>query len=99
MGGCCEGYGVDCLDPNPTICGNGISQRIVAWSLATLRGDNTGRAAGEPLRTASACREHHAVVQYTLSPEQEAGALRVAAFLVNYYGNGQPLDQIGRAHV
>lgn len=27
-----------------------------------------------------------------LSPEQEAGALRVAAFLVNYYGNGTALD-------
>ncbi|EIL99108.1 DNA cytosine methyltransferase [Rhodanobacter thiooxydans] len=28
----------------------------------------------------------------SLSPEHEAGALRVAAFLVNYYGNGQALD-------
>lgn len=27
-----------------------------------------------------------------LSPEHEAGALRVAAFLINYYGNGQALD-------
>ena len=27
-----------------------------------------------------------------LTPEQEAGALRVAAFLVNYYGNGTALD-------
>jgi len=27
-----------------------------------------------------------------LSPEAEAGALRVAAFLVNYYGNGTALD-------
>lgn len=27
-----------------------------------------------------------------LSPEQEAGALRVAAFLVNYYGHGTALD-------
>jgi len=27
-----------------------------------------------------------------LSPEKEAGALRVAAFLVNYYGNGTALD-------
>lgn len=27
-----------------------------------------------------------------LSPEAEAGALRVAAFLINYYGNGTALD-------
>lgn len=27
-----------------------------------------------------------------LSPEHEASALRVAAFLINYYGNGQALD-------
>lgn len=28
----------------------------------------------------------------TLAPADEASALRVAAFLINYYGNGQPLD-------
>lgn len=32
------------------------------------------------------------LVTCTLSPDAEAGALRVAAFLINYYGNGQALD-------
>ena len=35
---------------------------------------------------------HFALVEVTLSPEHEAGALRVAAFLINYYGNGRALD-------
>ena len=84
--------GHDARDPLSTVTNSGSQQNIVAASLATLRGTNTGRAADEPLRTASAGGEHHALVQYTLSPEQEAGALRCAALLINYYGNGQPLD-------
>jgi len=32
--------------------------------------------------------EHHALVECTLSPEHEAGALRVAAFLMHYYSEG-----------
>lgn len=79
-------------EPVSTISTKGSQQRLVTASLATLRGDNTGAAATDPLRTISAGGEHHAVVECTLSPEQEAGALRVAAFMVNYYGNGQPLD-------
>ena len=75
-------------DPLSTVTNSGSQQNIVAASLATLRGTNTGRAADEPLRTASAGGEHHALVQYTLSPEQEAGALRCAALLIRYYGEG-----------
>ena len=30
--------------------------------------------------------EHHALLHYKLSPEHEDGALRVAAFLISYYG-------------
>lgn len=87
-GGFYEGAGVDLRQPCPTICANGSYQRLVAASLATLRGDNTGAAASDPLRTVSAGGEHHAVVEYALSPEHEAGALQVAAFLMRYYGTG-----------
>lgn len=79
-------------DPVSAITGTGSQQRIVSANMVTLRGDNIGAAADVPVRTVSAGGEHHAVVECTLSPEQEEGALRVAAFLVNYYGNGQPLD-------
>ena len=37
--------------------------------------------------------QHHALVEYTLSPEAEAGALRCAAFLIRYYGQGGQLGQ------
>ncbi|WP_448673399.1 DNA cytosine methyltransferase [Pseudoxanthomonas mexicana] len=53
--------------------------------------DGDGKAADDPLRTISAGGEHHALLSCELSPEHEAGALRVAAFLINYYGNGQAL--------
>lgn len=79
-------------DPLGVITSSAAQQRIVTAHMATLRGDNVGAAADDPVRTMSAGGEHHAVVECTLSPEQEEGALRVAAFLVNYYGNGQPLD-------
>lgn len=79
-------------EPVSTISTKGSQQRLCTAHLATLRGTNTGAGANVPLRTVSAGGEHHALVECTLSPEHEAGALRVAAFLVNYYGNGQPLD-------
>lgn len=54
------------------------------------------RAATEPVSAITGTGSQQRVVEAhmapSLSPEQEAGALRVAAFLVNYYGNGQPLD-------
>ncbi len=51
----------------------------------TNGGRGTVRA---PLRTIMAGGEHHSVIECTLSPEHEAGALRVAAFLMRYYGTG-----------
>ncbi|GHH52416.1 DNA cytosine methyltransferase [[Pseudomonas] boreopolis] len=90
--------GHDAREPVSTITGSGSQQRLVTASLATLRGDNVGSAATAPVRTLSAGGEHHAVVEYTLSPEHEAGALRVAKFLINYYGNGQALSLLDPVH-
>jgi DNA (cytosine-5)-methyltransferase 1 len=54
------------------------------------------RAANEPVSTITQAGSQQRVVEAhmapSLSPEQEEGALRVAAFLINYYGNGQALD-------
>lgn len=53
------------------------------------------RAATDPLSTITTSAAQQRVVTgelAALSPEHEAGALRVAAFLINYYGNGQALD-------
>lgn len=81
-----------CRQPVSAITASGSQQRLVTAHLATLRNNMTGAAATEPLSVISAGGEHHAVVECELSPEAEAGALRVAAFLINYYGNGTALD-------
>jgi DNA (cytosine-5)-methyltransferase 1 len=53
-----------------------------------LNNNCSARDLREPLRGISAGGEHHALIEYTLSPEAEAGALRCAAFLIRYYGAG-----------
>ena len=73
-------------EPMTTVTNTGSQQRLVTASLATLRRNCTGRAVDEPVPTMTAGAEHHAMVEYKLSPEHEEGALRVAAFLISYYG-------------
>lgn len=87
-----NGTGHACSEPVSTITQAGSQQRLVTAHLATLRHHSTGAAATDPLATIAAQGEHHAVVECQLSPEHAAGAERVAAFLVNYYGNGTALD-------
>ena len=70
------------------ITGTGSQQRLVTAHMATLRRNATGAAATDPLGTVCAQAEHHAVVELQLSPEAEAGALRVAAFLMRYHSTG-----------
>lgn len=78
--------GVD--SPLSTIMTKGANQRLVTAHLATLRNNCGARDLHDPLTTVSAGGEHHALVEYHLSPEAEAGALRCAAFLIRYYGEG-----------
>lgn len=73
-------------DPITTVTNTGSQQQLVTANLATLRKHCIGRGMDEPVPTMTAGAEHHALVQYTLSPEHEEGALRVAAFLISYYG-------------
>lgn len=79
-------------EPISTITQAGSQQRLVTANLVTMRRNANGSDAEAPLGTVTAGTVHHGVVECTLAPEQETAALRVAAFLVNYYGNGQPLD-------
>lgn len=90
--------------PLPTItCANrGELMLATAFLEQACGGYYTG--AGNDLRgpapTICAQGSIQRLVTCTLSPEQEAGALRVAAFLINYYGNGtalglrEPLDTV-----
>jgi DNA (cytosine-5)-methyltransferase 1 len=87
--------------PASTIVGKASQQQLVTANLVTLRRNCTGQPAAAPLPAITAGAEHHALVECTLSPEViEEKALRVAAFLINYYGNGdardpgKPLDTI-----
>ncbi|MNH24835.1 hypothetical protein D3C79_847880 [compost metagenome] len=73
-------------DPMSTVTNTGSQQRLATANLATLRRNCVGRGVDEPVPTMTAGAEHHALIEYKLSPEHEAGALRVAAFLISYYG-------------
>ena len=73
-------------EPLTTVTNTGSQQRLVTANLATLRRNSIGREIDDPVPTMTAGAEHHALVEYTLSPEHEEGALHVAAFLVSYYG-------------
>ena len=75
-------------DPVSTVTSSGSQQQLVTAHLATLRHHSTGRDLREPLATVAAGGEHHALVQYELSRDDEAGALRCAAFLMRYHGSG-----------
>lgn len=87
-GGFYEGAGRSAKEPFSTTTSSGSQQRIVSAHLAHLRGNCDARDLNEPLHTISASGQHHAVVEYHLSPEHEAGALRCAAFLIQYYSEG-----------
>jgi len=73
-------------EPMTTVTNTGSQQQLVTANLATLRRNCVGRVMDEPVPTMTAGAEHHALVEYKLSPEHEEGALRVAAFLISYYG-------------
>ncbi|UYK82275.1 DNA cytosine methyltransferase [Xanthomonas sacchari] len=91
-GGFYEGGGRDAREPMSTITASGSQQQLATAHLITMRRHAHGQTAGAPLGTVCAGAVHHGVVECTLSPEQEAGALQVAAFLVKYYGSGIAVD-------
>ena len=92
-GGFNEGGGRDARHPVSTITASGSQQQLVTAHLMTNTSAHRGAAAGEPVPTITSAG-NQAVVECTLSPEQEAGALRVAAFLVKYYGTGSNVPSL-----
>jgi len=80
--------GNDARQPFTTITQRGSQQQPVTAHLARLRNNCDARDMREPLHVISAQGQHHALVEYRLSPEAEAGALRCAAFLMSYYSEG-----------
>lgn len=78
----------DVRRPVSVITQTGSQQQLITASLATLRRNCVGRDVREPLSVITAGGEHHALVECSLSPSHEAGALTVAAFLMQYYSEG-----------
>lgn len=88
----------DIKGPVGTIVASGGGQGLMTAFLEQANGgyyQGDGNDARDPVSTITASGSQQRLVSAALaqlSPEQEAGALRVAAFLVNYYGNGTALD-------
>lgn len=84
----------DAREPLSTSTATGSQQRLVTAHLATLRQNCVGEDLVNPVPTITSGGEHHALVEYTLSPDLEKGALRCAAFLIRYYGQGGQLGDM-----
>ncbi len=84
--------------PLGTVVAGGVKHALVSAFLEQACSgyyDGAGRDLRQPAPTICAKGSIQRLVtadMAQLSPEAEAGALRVAAFLINYYGNGTALD-------
>lgn len=77
----------DLGDPLHTISAGGQHHGLVTAFMERQFGASVGQELGEPAPTVTAGGGgKSSLVSLTLSPEHEEGALRVAAFLISYYG-------------
>jgi DNA (cytosine-5)-methyltransferase 1 len=77
----------DTADPLHTISAGGTHHGLVTAFMERQFGASVGQGVDEPVPTITAGGGgKSSLVEFQLSPEVEAGALRVAAFLISYYG-------------
>lgn len=77
----------DANDPLHTISAGGTHHGLMTAFIERQFGASVGQPVDEPAPTITAGGGgKSSLVSLTLSPEHEAGALRVAAFLISYYG-------------
>ena len=77
----------DVNDPLHTISAGGQHHGLASAFMERAFGGSVGQGLEEPAPTVTAGGGgKSSLVSLTLSPEHEAGALRVAAFLISYYG-------------
>ncbi|WP_460100152.1 DNA cytosine methyltransferase [Pseudomonas sp. H3_C08] len=77
----------DAADPLHTISAGGTHHGLVTAFMERQFGASVGQGVDEPAPTITAGGSgKSSLVELQLSPEVEAGALRVAAFLISYYG-------------
>lgn len=82
-------------EPVSAITASGSQQRVVEAHLTAFGQNAKGTDAREPLQTALGGATRFGIVECTLSPEHEAGALRVAAFLMRYHSTGGQHAELG----
>ncbi|RMQ98456.1 C-5 cytosine-specific DNA methylase [Pseudomonas savastanoi pv. glycinea] len=83
--GNCDARDLD--DPLHTISAGGTHHGLVSAFMERQFGASVGQGLDEPAPTVTAGGGgKSSVVSFKLSPEHEEGALRVAAFLISYYG-------------
>ncbi|OPB16746.1 DNA cytosine methyltransferase [Pseudomonas fluorescens] len=83
--GNCDARDLD--DPLHTVSAGGQHHGLVSAFMERAFGGSVGQGLDEPAPTITAGGGgKSSVVSLMLSPEHEAGALRVAAFLISYYG-------------
>jgi DNA (cytosine-5)-methyltransferase 1 len=89
-GGFYEGAGRAADQPLSTTTGRGTQQQLVTALMTHAYTSNSCGGEGDLRKPAKTITTggHHALVQCELSPNDEEGALRVAAFLMRYYGQG-----------
>lgn len=77
----------DAADPLHTISAGGTHHGLITAFMERQFGASVGQGVDEPAPTITAGGGgKSSLVELQLSPEVEAGALRVAAFLISYYG-------------
>lgn len=93
-----DNAGRDVRKPLSTLTGRATQQQLVTAHVAELRNNCHGRDVREPLSVITTSGNHHAVVNCNLGPvltaEEEAGALRCAAFIMRYYSCGGQLGSL-----
>ena len=91
LGGNCDAR--DLNDPLHTISAGGTHHGLMTAFLDRQFGASIGQGLDEPAPTITAGGGgKSSLVELHLSPEVEAGALRVAAFLISYYGTSDAGD-------
>jgi len=92
--------GADIKEPLQTVAAQGGHHALATAFLEQANGgfyQGAGNDARAPLSTITATGSQQRLVSADLarlSPEQEAGALQVAAFLVKYYGTGSNVPSL-----
>ncbi|MFP0271186.1 DNA cytosine methyltransferase [Acinetobacter baumannii] len=84
----------DICEPLGTITTSGGRNLVTAYMLQANGGfcETDGRSLTEPLSTITNTGSQQQFVSAVLSKENLEGALKVAAFLINFYGNGDARD-------